>query len=168
MKLMKLDAVQDTAAAFAKRGAPLPDDTEPFRQLISGLLTKKGLNPAQIYRPDSGLWVIPAQPAPVVLRLLREGDEEEARDSIETMMRLAPLPAKNILPFYRYLLESNQKLNNAAFCLEGDSVFLRSSRQLEGLDELELDDMISSLVEAAEDYFAPLLEQFAFGASILR
>ncbi len=168
MNLMKLDAVQDTAEAFAKRGAPLPDDQEPFRALISALLTKKGLNPAQIYRPDSKLWVIPAQPAPVVLRLLREGEAEAAIDFIETMMRVAPLPAKNILPFYRYLLESNQKMNNAAFCVDGDSVFLRSSRQLEDLDEAELDDMISSLVEAAEDYFAPLLEQFAFGASILR
>ena len=166
MKLMKLDAVQDTANVFAKHGTPLTEENAPFRALISELLTKKGLNPAQIYRPDSGLWVVPAQPAPVILRLLREGDESVA--SVETMMRVAPLPAKNLLPFYRYLLESNQKLNNAAFCLEGDSVFLRSSRQLEGLDEAELDDMISSLVEAAEDYFAPLLEQFAFGASILR
>ena len=162
---MKIDDAQSIPDAF-KRGTPLPDEAEPFRVLISDLLTKKGLNPAQIFRPDSGLWVIPAQPAPVVLRLLLEG--ESGTNSIETVMRLAPLPAKHLLPFYRYLLESNQKLNNAAFGLEGDSVFLRSSRQLEGLDEAELDDMISSLVEAAEDYFAPLLEQFAFGASILR
>ena len=168
MRLLKLDAVQDTVEAFARRGAAPSDDPNDFRQLISGLLTKKGLNPAQIYRPDAGLWVIPAQPAPVVLRLLREGNEAEPVDTIETMMRLAPLPAKNLLAFYRYLLESNQKMNNAAFCLSGDSVFLRAGRRLEGLDESELDDMISSLVEAAEDYFAPLLEQFAFGASILR
>ena len=99
-----------------------------------------------------------------------EEDEEEGEEAafIETMMRLAPLPEKNLLAFYRYLLESNLKLNHAAFCVNGDSVFLRAQRRLEGLDEAELDDMISSLVEAAEDYFLPLVEQFTFGASILR
>jgi hypothetical protein len=99
-----------------------------------------------------------------VLRLLQEGDEI----SIESAMRLAPLPAQNLLPFYRYLLESNLKLNHAAFCVSSDGVFLRAQRRLQGLDASELDDMISSIVEAAEDYFQPLLEQFTFGASILR
>lgn len=168
MNALKYDPVQAVTEAFVRREAPPPEKLEFYRQMISDVLTKKGIDATRAHKADAGLWIVPAQPAPVVVRLLRDEEDGQDVDFIETVMRLVPLPAKNLLAFYRFLLETNLKLNHASFCVSGDSVFLRAQRRLEGLDEVELDDMISSLLEAAEDYFLPALEQFTFGASILR
>lgn len=168
MILFKLDTLKDIKDAIVRRDTPPMDAFQIYRDLITETLEQRGVDATQAYKSDSGLWVVPAQPAPVVLRLVRADEGEENVDYIECMMRLAPLPAKNVLAFYRALLEANMKLSGAAFALSNDGVFLRHQRPLAGLSEEELDVLISSLIAAAEDEFTPLVEQFIFGASIVR
>lgn len=160
------------SAAFApatakRRTSPASGALALYHDVISEVLRERGVDANAAYKPDSGLWIVPAQPAPVVLRILDAEDEEDI-DYIEAVMRLGPLPAQNLLAFYRNLLESNMRLANAAFALNSDGLFLRQQRPLAGLDEDELNDIISSLIRAAREEFGPLLEQFIFGASVIR
>ncbi len=148
--------------------APLPDALEIYHDVIIDVLRSRGIDSQQAYKADSGLWIVPAQPAPVVLRLKSAEEDDDGIDYIEAVMRLGPLPAQNLLAFYRALLESNMRLVNASFAVSSDGVFLRHQRPLAGLDEDELNDIISSLISAAAAEFSSLIEQFIFGASILR
>lgn len=156
------------APSLKRHNAPPMDALELYDDVIIEVLRARGVDEKEAYKPDSGLWIIPAQPAPVILRVLRAEEEDDDIDFIEAVMRLGPLPAQNLLAFYRALLESNMRLANAAFAISSDGVFLRQQRPLAGLDEDELNDIISSLIQAASTEFAELLEQFVFGASILR
>lgn len=162
------DDIKSVTNAFVRRSAPSHSALELYHDVIIEVLTQRGVDADQAYQPDSGLWIVPAQPSPIVLRLMRAGDEGEDIDHIEAVMRLGPLPAQNLLAFYRALLESNMRLENAAFALSSAGIFLRHQRPLAGLDEDELNDIISSIIGAAQDEFGSLLEQFVFGASILR
>ena len=139
-----------------------------YDEVIIEVLRTRGVDINTAYKPESGLWIVPAQPSPVVLRILRAEHEDDDIDYIEAVMRLGPLPAQNLLAFYRALLESNMRLANAAFSISSEGVFLRQQRPLAGLDEDELNDIISALIHAASAEFGELLEQFVFGASILR
>ncbi len=145
-----------------------PDALEIYHDVITDVLRARGLDVVQAYKSDSGLWIVPAQPASVVLRLKRAEEEDDEIDYIEAVMRLGPLPAQNLLAFYRALLESNMRVVNAAFAVSNDGVFLRHQRPLAGLNEDELNDIISSFISAAAAEFSSLVEQFVFGASILR
>ena len=147
---------------------PPSDALEIYHDVIIDVLRSRGVDTTQAYKPDAGLWIIPAQPSPVVLRLMRADETDDEIDYLEAVMRLGPLPAQNLLAFYRALLESNMRLTNASFAVGSEGVFLRHQRPLAGLDEDELNDIISSLISAAADEFSSLLEQFVFGASILR
>jgi hypothetical protein len=168
MMLFKQEDLRDAPPAFSQSAAPLPDALEIYHDVIDDVLRMRGVDAVQAYKPESGLWIIPAQPAPVVLRVKPADEENDDVDYIESVMRLGPLPAQNLLAFYRALLESNMRLSNAAFAVDGEGVFLRLQRPLAGLDEDELNDIISSLINAAAAEFNDLLEQFVFGASILR
>lgn len=179
MMLFKKDDLKSTspkssngAASAGSAGFDTFETTDAlhlYHDVISEVLAARGVNAAEAYKPDSGLWIVPAQPAPVVLRLLPgEEDDFHSLDTIEAVMRLGPLPAQHLLAFYRALLEANHRLQNAAFSVEGEGVFLRHQRPLAGLDEDELNDILSSIVGAAQEEFGALIEQFIFGASILR
>ena len=157
---------QNDGSALPVRRHVASDALSLYRDVINDVLRERGINAQQAYKADSGLWIVPAQPMPVVLRLTDSTDEDV--DYIEVVMRLGPLPAQNLLAFYRALLESNMRLTNAAFAISSDGVFLRHKRPLAGLDEDELNDIISALIQAAAEEFNDLLEQFVFGASILR
>jgi hypothetical protein len=176
MVLFKKDDLKGDSSDFSTAialDAPPHHDTAPssalelYDDVIIEVLRARGVDAHEAYKPDSGLWIVPAQPAPIILRVLRAEDEEDV-DYIEAVMRLGPLPAQNLLAFYRALLESNTRLANAAFAISSDGVFLRQQRPLAGLDEDELNDIISALIHAASAEFGELLEQFVFGASILR
>lgn len=177
MILFKKDDLKSEPKAIAPLFVPdslrdddeLPSDAiELYREVIIDVLRDRGVDISQAYKPDSGLWIIPAQPAPVVLRIKRAEEEDDNIDYIEVVMRLGPLPAQNLLAFYRALLESNMRVTSAAFAISSEGVFLRHQRPLAGLDEDELNDIISSIINAADDEFSSLIEQFVFGASILR
>lgn len=163
-------ASQSAAPARETKNAlkhePLSDALEIYHDVINDALRARGINADEAYKPDSGLWIVPAQPAPVVLRIKQ--DDVDDVDYIEAVMRLGPLPAQNLLPFYRALLESNMRLANVAFAVGSDGVFLRHERPLAGLDEDELNDIVAAIINAADEEFGALLEQFIFGASILR
>ena len=173
MVLFKKDDLKGNSASAASPVPAISHDSFSsalalYDEVIIETLRARGVHANTAYKPDSGLWIVPAQPAPVVLRVLRAEDEDDDIDYIEAVMRLGPLPAQNLLAFYRALLESNMRLTNAAFAISSDGVFLRHQRPLAGLDEDELNDIISSLIHAAGAEFGELLEQFVFGASILR
>jgi hypothetical protein len=163
MILFKRDNLEELQGLSASHESE-SDALEIYRDLINDVLTRRGLDAAQAYKNDLQIWMLPARPAPLVLRLVRD----EENDFLECVMRLAPLPAKNLLAFYRALLEANMRLSYAAFGVTGDGVFLHYQRPLAALDEDELDDVISTMIQAADDEWPPLLEQFIFGASILR
>lgn len=167
LKENKKESVNFFVPDSLTNGTQPPDALEIYHDVIIDVLRSRGVDTTQAYKPDAGLWIVPAQPSPIVLHLMR-AEESDDIDYLEAVMRLGPLPAQNLLAFYRALLESNMRLTTASFAIGSEGVFLRHQRPLAGLDEDELNDIISSLISAAEDEFSSLLEQFIFGASILR
>ena len=70
------------------------------------------------------------------------------------------IPSKNLLPFYRRLLEINYQLIGVKFFLKQDILYLSANRELKGLDAEELklmEDRVSFNADKLDDQ---LIEEF--------
>ena len=70
------------------------------------------------------------------------------------------IPSKNLLPFYRRLLETNYQLIGVSFFLKQDILYLSANRELKGLDPEELrlmEDRVSFNADKLDDL---LIEEF--------
>lgn len=130
-------------------------------------------------------WVLPLEPVPVIIRLIRieaeshpksevtapearaKGNQSQASntpdDFIEVFARLIHLPSHPLLAVYRFLLESNMRLIGTAFAVDEGYIFLRSQRRIDGLDESEVEEMVRSILSVADSAVPIMLEQFPLG-----
>jgi hypothetical protein len=166
-------------AVQAQPEVPPLDVQQRARTMVNSLLASRGLDPATCCNSDGTFWVIPLRPVPVVIRLIRVEPEREETpatesaggtahksepdDFIEVSTHLMRLPAYPLLAVYRFLLEMNMRLIGTAFAIDEGSIYLRSQRRINDLDESEIDEMISATVVVANGTLPIMLEQFSVG-----
>ena len=159
--------------------APPADVQVRARVLINGLLAKRGLDPTRCCDSDGTFWLLPLDPVPVAIRLIRVDAEVKAPDEsgkasqsqaagkpddfIEVFARVMRLPSHPLLAVYRFLLETNMRLIGTAFAIEEGHILLRSQRRIDGLDDNELEEMISAICAIADGVIPLMQEQFSLG-----
>lgn len=70
------------------------------------------------------------------------------------------LPKENLIAFYRKMLDINNDLVNCALATDKDVVLLVSQRPTLGLDQEELDDIVSTLAQTADGLDHELNKEF--------
>lgn len=85
------------------------------------------------------------------------------QDGVGYLQVLSPIihiPTDATLPLYRHLLELNLQLTSAALGVYTDVVYVFYERPIEGLDSVEVNDIITKVAGYADDLDDQLVEQF--------
>lgn len=141
---------------------------EDYRQQIEHLLGSLGAE-VTAFQPEPGeeepeehLWMLGAGSATVFARLIWDGEAE--RGWFRVSSPLVHLPEKNLLPFYRRLLELNAQLPGVSLAAVRDHIELCGERPLEGMDPEEAKDLLKR-VAACADKLDDMLQK-TFGAPL--
>jgi hypothetical protein len=132
------------------------------RRTLESALVKLGLDPQALLRSETDVLVVYALrrgSADVVVSVGHRGDVAYARVAAPVVVPPADPAARGRL--YERLLELNaQGLGNAAFGLFEGRVVAISERPIQGLDESELEQMITHLAAVADSFDDRLAQEF--------
>ncbi len=87
----------------------------------------------------------------------------ESHGILLLLSKIMPSPASNREGFFKTLLELNYSAtSNSAFCFdkESDTVYLRASRSVSGLDYEEFEEMLHTVATVADEWDDKLIAQF--------
>lgn len=166
MALNVLGRVRDTVTQRLSRRVTPPDKVlRRYKKMISNVLSKKGVDADKFYNDQRMTWIVPLQPVPVFIRLVRrERQDGKTDDFIEVFARMMQLPSEPLVAVYRFLLGFNMTLVGTAFAVDSGYIYLCSQRPLEGLDENELEDMVGAVIAVVNQALPLLQQEFAVGA----
>lgn len=137
---------------------------ESYRRQVVDLLGRLGLEASERCREDEEegstelVWVVRHGSAVVFVRLLWE--EEEKAGWFRLSSPLVFLPEKNLLPFYRRLLELNAELPGVALSVQGPVVELAGERPLAGMEGAEAEELLHRVAACADKLDDMLAEDF--------
>ncbi len=136
----------------------LLESIQTIAGMVERLLDAIGVDPSEnrVIAEDVLGWVLPLATGPVYINLR----QENPFPTVSVTAPLLSLPANNILPLYRRLLEENMEMVDCSFAVTADTVFLVSERPTLGLDDAELKHMVYGLACKAESMTERLAEEF--------
>lgn len=138
-----------------RRNAPT-SNVEKTAMYVERLLGEVLENPAQARMEGQLGWNIMLGSANIEILIA----ENEQGQTLQVVAPLMHLPQTGLLPLYRRLLELNMMTPGITFGVYGDVVFLYNERPLEGLDEVEVRDIIQRMALNADKYDNELVEEF--------
>lgn len=150
---------------FGGRSQPRQGGMEPqtvsivqHAQVINDILAQIGLDPAEVQmNTDEGYgWSFRRGSAVIEVYL----SEHDAQGFLQVLSPILHIPAANVLPLYRRLLELNLQLTSAALGVYNDIVYVFYERPLEGLDVTEANAIISTVAAYADDLDNRLVDEF--------
>jgi Putative bacterial sensory transduction regulator len=106
-----------------------------FYTLFEDAIESLNVSPATARAGQPGKWVFKIGSASIWVDII------PGTDTTGVIQMLAPVcnvPASNQLMFAKELLESNYTLFGASFAIHVDKVYIRSIRELEGIDKSEI------------------------------
>lgn len=146
----------------------MSDTLEAHRLQIEHILGSLGVE-VTAFQPEPGdedpeehVWMLGAGSATVIARLI--WDSEAERGWFRVSSPLVHLPEKNLLAFYRRLLELNAQLPGVSLAAVRDRVELCGERPLAGMEPEEAKDLLTR-VAACADKLDDMLHQ-TFGAPL--
>lgn len=107
---------------------------------------------------EQHVWMVGAGSATVLVRLIWDVKEEEGWFRVSSP--LVHLPERNLLPFYRRLLELNSELPGVSLSAVHDVIELSGERPLEGMDGAEARSLLTRVAACADKLDDSLHETF--------
>jgi hypothetical protein len=86
--------------------------------------------------------------------------QQDSDGFFQVLSPILHVPASNLLPLYRRLLEMNLQLTSVAFGIYLDAVYVFSERPLEGMDAEEANAIINRVAEVADEWDDKLVAEF--------
>lgn len=135
-----------------------PESIQTIAEMVERLLEATGVDPAEnrVVAENILGWVLPLATGPVYINLR----QENPFPTVSVTAPLLSLPATDILPLYRRLLEENMEMVACSFAVAEDRIFLVSERPTLGLEDSELKHMVYNLACKAENLTERLAEEF--------
>lgn len=133
---------------------------EPYYDTIKKVLTDLGLNADECYNAEGKYWALRKGTADVFVSLFTLGEGEAAEWYVEIASPIMKLPSKNLLPFYRRLLEENAQWVGPRFSLRGDTVWLDITRELAGMNYDEFRRSLERVGNVADELDESLRTEF--------
>ena len=127
-------------------------------QAVGNALRGIGLDPTTSRLPDSeGTgWIVPAKKNILFISV----SDAEKEVALNITSPLLFMPPRNLLPFYRKLLDLNSKLAGASLAMNKDIVCLISHQVLDGLTQTALENFIQLNREMANALSEGLWAEF--------
>ncbi len=129
----------------------VPAELKPTLELVEKSLEKLGHEPQRLRIPDRLHWRYDHGSAQVNIELFQmtESTTWYCRVSSPFM----PLPAlERRLEFYEQLLRLNMQYPAIAFALEAEQIYLKSEREIRGMDLRELSMMLHRIALISDHY----------------
>jgi len=143
---------------FSKKQSPQKDEVDItyYEKMVNDLLSSFGLDPEKCRHRPKTLWSAYRGSALIYTEIFKIEDI----DYIEISCPIMLLPSKNLLPFYRKLLEINFQLMGVKFFVRDQWVYISENRELKGLDFEELKAMEERVSYHADRLDEILIEEF--------
>ncbi|MEO0126470.1 MAG: YbjN domain-containing protein [candidate division WOR-3 bacterium] len=143
---------------FSKKQQTQKDEVDIacYEKMVNDLLASFGLDPEKCRHRPRTLWSAYRGSALIYIDIFKLEDI----DYVEISCPLMLLPSRNLLPFYKRLLELNYQLMGAKFFVRDQWVYLAENRELKGLDSEELKAMIERVSYHADRLDEALIEEF--------
>ncbi len=145
---------------FSKKQPPQKQDGEVdiayYEKMVNDLLTSFGLDPEKCRHRPKTLWSAYRGSALIYTEIFKLDNV----DYIEISCPIMLLPSRNLLPFYRRLLEINFQLMGIKFFVRDQWVYIAENRELKGLNFEELKAMEERVSYHADRLDEQLIEEF--------
>lgn len=134
-------------------------------KMVEKILKEWKVDPATVKAKDADRWYLVQGSADFHIEFFKynKGGEKGEVDCVEVGSVIMKLPQENFLPLYRRILELNASGVGCYFGIRKDLVMLLSTRELTGLDYVELKTMVDD-VRIYADYWDDILIK-EFGGS---
>ncbi len=131
-------------------------DIAHYEKMVNDLLSSFGLDPEKCRHRPKTLWSAYRGSALIYTEIFKLDNI----DYIEISCPIMLLPSRNLLPFYRKLLEINFQLMGIKFFVRDQWVYISENRELKGLDFEELKAMEERVSYHADRLDEALIEEF--------
>ncbi|MGB9720619.1 MAG: YbjN domain-containing protein [bacterium] len=131
-------------------------DIAYYEKMVNDLLASFGLDPEKCRHRPKTLWSAYRGSALIYTEIFKIDDI----DYIEISCPIMLLPSRNLLPFYRKLLEINFQLMGIKFFVRDQWVYIAENRELKDLDFEELKAMENRVSYHADRLDEALIEEF--------
>lgn len=145
---------------FSKKQSPQKQNGEVdiayYEKMVNDLLTSFGLDPEKCRHRPKTLWSAYRGSVLIYTEIFKLDNV----DYIEISCPIMLLPSRNLLPFYRKLLEINFQLMGIKFFVRDQWVYIAENRELLGLNFEELKAMEERVSYHADRLDEQLIEEF--------
>lgn len=134
--------------------------TQPYFEIVEGALKKLGVEPTDARGENQGQWNLKRGTATVWIDLWKI--DEEKGTYFQTISPVMTLPGSKEKKdqLFEELLRINYQLFGMAFTVHEDGIYLKSIREVEGLDESEVIHMIGRCGNYSDHYNDKLVKKF--------
>jgi hypothetical protein len=145
-------------SSLGRNQLPVTPSLEAYAATVEQILANVRIDPVRARMPtDSGFgWNFQRGSALIEIYV----SQQEGTGYLQVLSPIMHLPANNLLPLYRRLLELNLQLTNAALGIYLDVVWVFIERPLEGLDGNETNTIINMVAGYADDLDDKLVAEF--------
>lgn len=142
---------------FGLRGRR-PSALEAYAQTVEQILLNIGVDAqaARMSMQEGYGWTFKRGSATIEIYVTQQDSE----GFFQTLSPILHVPASNLLPLYRRLLEMNLQLTSVAFGIYLDAVYVFSERPLDGMDADEANTIINRVAEVADEWDDKLVAEF--------
>jgi hypothetical protein len=131
-------------------------DITMYEKMINDLLASYGLDPEKCRHRPKTLWSAYRGSALIYTEIFKLNNI----NYIEVSCPVMNIPSRNLLPFYRKLLEINYQLMGVKFFVRDDLLYLSENRELKGLDKDELAAMQNRVSYHADKLDDEMIAEF--------
>jgi hypothetical protein len=131
---------------------------DPSVQMITDVLKSMGIDPASCQLPDSGGrgWLVQTGPVPMFVVIA----EIDSLPALRLTCPILYMPAFELLPFYRKMLDLNMELVSVSLGMDRDIVCVVCQQALDGLTPTAAEALMKRTLKSADVLGDLLLREF--------
>jgi len=137
------------------------DSLEEAAKLIESILDSLGTNPEEAkmdLESKTALgWLIQNGTTYLFIYVFKTEDNQFLLKMVSPVVFM---PEKNLLPFYRFLLESNLNLHDSTLGIEKNIIMMQSLRRVDLISPDEAKNMVGYLYKTSQEMAAKLSKEF--------
>lgn len=125
-------------------------DLTPYYQMVENCIKQLGVDPEACRDKNPGQWNLKKGSANVWIDVFKR--EKDVFGYFQCMGPIVDIPQTNKEAFYQELLEINHSLYGVAMTKFKERIYIKTIRELDGLNEDEIMAMIKRVGGYADDY----------------
>ncbi len=125
---------------------------DKYYQMIENCITQLGVDAVLCRTEKPGQWDLRKGSASVWIDVWEQEYDGQPSGYFQAMAPVVDVPTNNKENFYKEILEINHKLYGVGMTLFENWVYIKTLRELEGLNESEALAMINRIGNYADDY----------------